>query len=458
MALFRSGENLFTETLDFTSKSASLRVYSPFIRVGKLHEILNGKKCEFIVTRWLPGDILQGVTDFKELFDYCNSNDIKLYRNPNIHLKVIQRDDNALHYGSANITKRGMGSDLDQINLELSGVNFMPDFEDILYLEKILRSSHLVDQFYFNQLEQQIKDLEKNFKKTEPIPDFTVEIKRSDKFLLSALPMSASPEILWTIYSTTDRALFGQADIDSAKHDITNYSIPAGLDRTSFFEYLQEKVNSHPFIAALKKAISEKDCLFMGYTEICIWLSNNTTTDPNPRRWEIKQMNNVPILRNWICYFDKNFVAENRYPDGSDLIKYVKGKVYSIETVLETLNRDVAHGKRAPHQIILLITLKNLSKNRDNRISLAEIKEDFQQVWNTYIEKHSSFSSNFAMPIHALTRVRLLRLNNNESRYRFKDYRSEAELLSHFDSVLLINDLKEILDVTPLERLVGEMN
>jgi hypothetical protein len=458
MALLRSGENLLFECINFTSKGESLRVFSPFIRVSKLFEILNGKKCEFVVVRWLPSDILHNVTDFKDLFEFCNNNGVLLYRNPRIHLKVIQRDDNAILYGSANITNKGMGNDSDDINLELSGVIYSPEFDDLIYLEKILRSSDLVNESYFNQMEAQIEVLKKGFKEVKILPDFKIEVTKSDKFLLSSLPMSISPEFLWTIYSANDRGLLSQADIDSAKHDLINYNIPSGLDRSYFFSQLRDKINSHPFIVALKKAVKEKDCLYMGYSEVCQWLSENTTTDPNPRRWEIKQMNKVSILRNWICYFDEHFVPENRYPNGSDLIKYVKGKVYHIESVLKKLNRDKEHGNDTPYQIVLLLALKKLSESAGNYISLEKLKVEFQQVWDTNAGRYPTYHCNFGIPLLALIGARFLRFTNDESRYKFRDLGNEQEILANFNGVIIINDLEEILRVTSIEELENHLN
>jgi hypothetical protein len=458
MALFRSGENLLFECINFTSKGDSFRVFSPFIRVSKLIEVLNGKKCTFVIVRWLPGDIIQGVTDFKELFEFCNKNGILLYRNPRIHLKVIQRDDNAILFGSANVTQKGMGNDFKDINLELSGVIYTPEFDDLLYLEKILRSSDFVDETYFDQMEAQIEEFKKEFKQVKILPDFRIEVTKSDTFLLSALPMSISPEFLWTIYSATDRSLFSYSDIDMAKHDLINYNIPSGLDKSVFFKLLGEKINSHPFIIALKNAIIAKDCLYMGYSEVCQWLSENTTTDPNPRRWEIKQMNKVSILRNWICYFDEQFVPENRYPNGSDLIKYVKGKEYKIDSLLKKLNRDSSQGNDLTHQIVLLLALKKLSESDASHILLSNLKMVFQEIWNLNAWSSQVSNCNLALPLHYLIRARYLRFTNDRLKYKFRDLGSELEIFENFRSVILINDLEEILKATSVEELESHLN
>lgn len=450
MAVFRSGENLLSETLDFISIGSSVKIFSPFIRVNKLDEILQNKPCDFIVVRWLPGDIIQGVTDFEDLYMYCEDNNIKLYRNPDIHLKVIQRDDNSLHYGSANITNRGLGEKREAVNLELAGLEQTLEFEDLVYLEKILRESDRVDLIYFEQFKAQIEELKKEFKKVVPIPDFEIKVSTGDKFLLSSLPMSSSPDFLWKVYSSKDKSLFSYIDINSAASDLVNYNIVSNLGRDEFFSKLKFEVNSHPFIVSLKEAVRSKENLFMGYSELCQWLSDNTSTDPNPRRWEIKQEGKVPILHNWICRFDNDFEVDIRYPNGSDRLFYTGKETHvDLKSIISKLNRDKAHGQSAPHQIILLITLKKMIEKESNMgvFDIHKLKDEFDLAWNSYAMRLSRSTKNFAMPIHALVKNRLISVNTKRDRYRFNDRRSEKELLDNTLSIsikdyTLLNALK----------------
>ena len=79
--LYRSGENLFEETKKFCCNAEELWMYSPFIRVNKIKEILDDpRKCKAIVVRWQTMDLLVGVTDFEELFNFCNLPSIKAYK------------------------------------------------------------------------------------------------------------------------------------------------------------------------------------------------------------------------------------------------------------------------------------------------------------------------------------------------------------------------------------------
>ena len=137
--LYRSGENLFEETKKFCCNAEELWMYSPFIRVNKIKEILDDpRKCKAIVVRWQTMDLLVGVTDFEKLFNFCNDYNISLFRNTRIHLKAIRNEKNHIHFGSANFTNMGMGLNG---NIELSGVNTDKNTEDINYLNSILADS-----------------------------------------------------------------------------------------------------------------------------------------------------------------------------------------------------------------------------------------------------------------------------------------------------------------------------
>ena len=87
--LFKSGVNLVSGVINFMIDNNSITLFSAYIKLNQLVELNTNKTINRIVIRWEIEDILKGVSDFEELYDYCKKNNIALFRNTRIHLKVI---------------------------------------------------------------------------------------------------------------------------------------------------------------------------------------------------------------------------------------------------------------------------------------------------------------------------------------------------------------------------------
>lgn len=316
MTLFRSGDNLLGQVKLFVQNSKEITVFSPFIRVNKLKEILGETKCTNIIVRWQTGDILFDVTDFEKLYEYCKTNDISLFRNVNIHLKVIQNERNEIIYGSSNITNKGMGE--AQFNLELSGINDNLALQDLTYLRKIINESDLIDEAYFFNLKSKVEAKRNEIEIPDRIEEAVIEPRIKDHFLLSSLPMSETPALLFEIYSDKNNDNFSIEEMNCAIHDLANYSIANDLEENEFYSDLRLAFNTHPFIVKLKNEICYKGT--MRYGGVVNWIRENTTTVPTPRNWELKKEQIVNILYDWICFFDSRYTW-NR-PNHSQVIYF----------------------------------------------------------------------------------------------------------------------------------------
>lgn len=191
-----------------------------------------------------------------------------------------------------------------------------------MYFNNIIEESILVNEEIYNKLNEY---KEKNIIHEVSLPEMPVK-KEKDYFLLSTLPMSTSPKALWKFYSSTNKKEFTKLDVLCAAHDLVTFNISEdNIDEHMFFDILKKEFNSQPFVVKLKNAIKEKERGFMGYTELAIWIAENATTVPTPRRWDIvkEENNKVKILHNWICEFDKNYISEVKYPNGSDKLHYI---------------------------------------------------------------------------------------------------------------------------------------
>lgn len=318
MSLLRSGDNLLSEIIEFIRKSEEVIIFTPFVRVNKLQEILGTTSCSILVVRWQSGDLIQEVTDFELLYEYCKKQSISLYRNTSIHLKAVINEKNEIMFGSSNITNRGMGD--QNFNLELSGINTDISLKDLIYLKSIISNSDLVDDEYFTRLFEEIHIKKKEFSKVPVVPPIVIKSKNKDYFLISSLPMTESPKKLWQIASAVDLSSISILEINCATHDLANFSVSNCEIEGEFMSDLKAEFNTHPFILALKAKIKTQESL--RYGEVVNWIRENTTTAPTPRNWELKREQIVNILYEWICIFDSSFTWS--IPNHSQVIFYQK--------------------------------------------------------------------------------------------------------------------------------------
>lgn len=152
---------------DLISKcSQELIIIAPFIKINALQHILGGITNQKIicVTRWLPDDIISGVSDL-EVYEYLSNNEnATIYINDALHAKYF-RGDNKILIGSANITSKALGI-ADNSNIELlieTEINpILLSFEKELIDNSILVTDLIYKSYYhiFSQIMKKI-DLRK---------------------------------------------------------------------------------------------------------------------------------------------------------------------------------------------------------------------------------------------------------------------------------------------------------
>jgi len=299
--LLKSGINLESETINFIKRQETITLFSAYIKLGELKKINNLKNIKQIIVRWEIRDLCLGVSDL-ELYDYCIENDIILYRNTRIHLKVFWNNSFDVLFGSANVSNRGLG-EKGRYNYELNGLMSQVSFSDISYFNHILNESELVDEQLYKKIKEKITNC--NSEKIE-YPELNTVKKQIDYFLLSQLPMTLTVNELFEAYSCSVDNLT-KDEILYISHDITLYSIQENLIKTEFIKHLKMQFNNHPFILSLKIYIESQVGQSLRYGGLVNWVKDNTTTVPIPRSWEIKQELIVNILMDWICYLDSDY-------------------------------------------------------------------------------------------------------------------------------------------------------
>jgi hypothetical protein len=285
---------------DFIKKSENVTLYSAYIKTNVIELINFDSKIKQIIVRWQLIDLVNDISDLT-LYQYCKENKIILYRNSNIHLKVIKNEKNILLYGSANYTNKGLGLAFNSNN-ELNGIEVSASFNTLLYLNKIINESELVDYSLFNEISKKVALYKEKIVKIEELSTNKTE---KDYLLLSQLPMSTSVDLLFKIIK--GQINNNELETSCAIHDINLYNIDLDADYDSYISNLKNAFNNHPFVKEFKYFVMNCDDQSVRYGGVVDWLQKNTTTVPTPRSWELKKDQIVNTLYEWVCFFDKSF-------------------------------------------------------------------------------------------------------------------------------------------------------
>lgn len=298
--LHKSGINLESNAIKFVQSNNEVTLFCAYIKLEELKLINASKHINRIIVRWEIRDLCLGVSDI-ELYQYCKDNNIALYRNTRIHLKVFWDNAQSLLFGSANLTGRGIG-ERGNFNYELNGKIDGIDFQDIAYFNHIIINSEYITATLFERIKNLV--IQTNLPTLDyPVLD-TIKNKE-DYFLLSNLPMTESVEKLYKSYC--DLGNLNTEELNCVTHDLALYGVPQNLSKPDFQDHLKEAFNVHPFIVELKNYIKSSPRQSLNYGGIVRWIQENTTTVPTPRSWELKKDLLVNILYQWICDFDDNF-------------------------------------------------------------------------------------------------------------------------------------------------------
>lgn len=313
--LFKSSTNLEKGAIDYITNNESITLFSAYLKLGQLKILNSEKKVNRIIVRWEIEDLVKGVSDFEDLYEYCKDNNIALYRNTRIHLKAIWNNENSVLFGSANITGKGIGEKGDNFNYELAGIANPISFDDISYLNFIIQVSELVNDELFSEIKNLVDNIEL------PIiefPELPTKKKMDDEFLLSQLPMTSSPELLFKILQNPNNFPFEEQL--KASHDRSLYHIRIEEGFETSISKLNEIFNEKEIIKKLKLDIRENSRRSMGYGQVVRWIQENTTTVPTPMSWELKKEQIVNNLYEWICFFDDRYSWDT--PNHSQVIYF----------------------------------------------------------------------------------------------------------------------------------------
>lgn len=246
-----------------------------------------------MITRWRPEEILKGVSDL-EIYPLLKARGIPLYIHDTIHLKLLLFDSDRAFCSSANVTSMGLG--LRPHGNQEAGALVSLQMKDFLALKDLRDAGRMVTDEIYEAYKACIEEVEQ----TEIVlPDLILPEETEQKFLLSMLPATESPQKLWELYSGLESGMLNKEDRHRLVHDLCAYNLPMGLSRDELDLRLGEGFRTNPFIQEVVALIEQEGSIRFGGVNDFI---HRTCRDvPLPYRWEIKST--TAYLYNWLAYY-----------------------------------------------------------------------------------------------------------------------------------------------------------
>ena len=269
-------------------------VIAPYIKSDILEKLLeNVDTPTIVITSWRPDDIIRGSSDV-DAYKICQKIGAKLYIHNNIHLKIYSIDlDNAI-LSTANISKRGLGIETNNPNIECATMINNLSNNDRMHLAYIQNDATLVDDDMYSWIKIWLSK-QKMIPEIVDVNDIFDMMNNKNSFLISALPMSRSVDEFMKCYHDIENGnIIEDVEVrNCAFHDIANYSIPKKLSEDDLRVYLKNSFFNHSFIMKIDDFI--KDGEYFG--TIKSWIHDNCTDVPIPSKRELTS--NVQVLLDW---------------------------------------------------------------------------------------------------------------------------------------------------------------
>ena len=244
----------------------SVLLVAPFVKVGTLERLLEPVPSSVpvrCITRWIPEEIIAGVSDLEVWPFLQGRGNATLALRGNLHAKYYRADDECL-VGSANLTHAALGWRA-RANLELllpmSAANpmleaferelaYATEMTEDLYREYVravreiraLAQPPLVaEELYVSEVEPETEGGDST--------DATDDLDRW-------LPVLRHPEHLFDAYTGKLEKLTTASRADALR-DLRAFSIPRGLSRKAFGEHVRLQLLQMPVIRGVDEFVSE---------------------------------------------------------------------------------------------------------------------------------------------------------------------------------------------------------
>lgn len=300
---FRTKQNLEAGFDAFVADHDEVTLFTAYIKRAALERINTSRRINQIVVRWETRDVCgpSPASDLEEIWEYCQANNIKLYRNTQLHMKVLWNNSHEAIVGSANITRNGLGL-RDRANWEFASRVELGQ-EDLLYLNTVLLGTDTT--LVTEELYQALVEAKERYAKEQvpEVPEVHPPNTKEGKFLTNQLPMFKDVAGMYTALQNLSQ--LNETDRNCLLHDAALYGVSATMSEAIFYETLKSNFLNHPFIVAFLEAVrisephrNTPDRPSMRFGAVEDWFANNTTEVPAPRRWELEPY--VQVLYDWI--------------------------------------------------------------------------------------------------------------------------------------------------------------
>lgn len=267
-------------------------LFVPYIRTSVLENLLEGiPNRVVIVTTWEPKDIQSGSSELS-LYPFCQGRNIALYISRGLHLKVYSVGLTSAILATGNVSRRGL---LPDGNYEAATRVDNLAVGDRLFFESIRKKARLVDDAMYEELVEWSKANPPQSSEHIPLSG-AISLPRMDDFLVSALPMTQTVDVLIAGYRRICAEEKPSEDLEESAciiHDLANYDITLGLEEDEFVRKLKSAFFAHPFIRRIDEFIAPE--AYFG--RIKEWIQSNCTDVPVPSRRELT--GNVQVLLEW---------------------------------------------------------------------------------------------------------------------------------------------------------------
>ena len=278
-------------------------LYVPYIKTKVLSKLVKDLENKItIITTWHMNDLLSPFASSElELYPFCKENNIALYINNKIHLKVYSVSLESAIVATGNISQGGLEGGHKECAVLVNELSST----DRLFFEKIRNEATYVDDDIYQKHLERYEELVNEVPKQIEYEDLVI-VPKKDHFLISALPMTRNVDDLIKGYENINSGLKPSENSETCAciyHDLTNYNIESGLSNEEFLKKLKIQFKSHPFIQRIDefipttqyvKAHPEERHHFIKFKE---WVQKNCHDVPVPSLRELT--GNIQVLYHW---------------------------------------------------------------------------------------------------------------------------------------------------------------
>ena len=216
----------------FSTAKESVVIIAPFIKIGALCSLTEAVEPDIhlrCVTRWLPEEVAEGVTDPAIIYELQKRGNYRLTIVDNLHAKIYIADNRCLA-GSVNTTNKGFGDNIEVL-LE-SSIN-EPDIKNTL---------------------SKIDETEKiaTIEMAEKIMMLATSLPQQDPFDVTKVwfPLSNKPDGAFKFYSNIPEGYFSEPE-RLLITDLERANIPPGLSESEFRFEICSLLSEIPLVDAL---------------------------------------------------------------------------------------------------------------------------------------------------------------------------------------------------------------